>query len=269
MATYKTQDGSGAEIHYEIIEGVLPENTLFIHGNMASNGWWYPSEQVWAQQSKRALTGAMILVEFRGCGKSTPPRSQADVDMKLFADDFIGLTRSLNRGKLNLVGHSTGGLIAALMLAKAPELFNKAVLLDSVGAKGVKFQESMTAAFEQMKTDKPLVAIVLGSTIYQNNPETDFFKQIVVEHGFHACQTVGDKVLRALDGLNVESEMKTVTHPVLVLHGEHDQLLPVADSQALAALMKNSTFETIPGQGHCANVENPEKFVGIVNRFLF
>ena len=270
MRMFQTNDGSGAQIGYEVIEGVLPQDTMFIHGNMASNRWWHPSADVWKQRAAgKKLPGAMILAEFRGCGRSTPPRSQADVDMHLFARDFIALAESLGRGKMNLVGHSTGGLIAALMLAKKPALFEKAVLLDPVGATGVKFNDAMTDAFEQMKSNRGLVGVVIGSTILGHQADSSYFNDVIVTDAFHAAQTVGDKVLRALDGLDTRGEISTIPHPVLVLHGEKDNLLPVADSKAMADLIKAGRFEEIPGHGHCTNVENPEIFTRIVEDFLF
>ncbi len=257
-------------VHYEIIPNVLPENTVFIHGNLASNRWWYPAEQEWRRKAQgKDLKGSMILVEFRGCGKSTAPQSQADVDMHVFAEDFISVIQANKLGPAHVVGHSTGGLIAALMLAKAPSLFRKAVLLDPVGATGVKFHDSMTEAFEQMKASKELVSVVMGSTIHQNNPDSDFFRQIVVEDAFHAVKTVGVGVLKALDGLDVREECSKIQHNVLVLHGEHDKLLPIEDSKALSGLMKNSKFQIIPGHGHCTNAENPGVFVELVDSFAF
>jgi 3-oxoadipate enol-lactonase len=270
MPLYNVNDGSGFQLNYEVHENLVPTTTLFIHGNIASNRWWYPAEEFWKFKAKgKNFSGSLIYAEFRGAGKSSPPRNENDVNMHTFANDFISLVRSLNLGKINLVGHSTGGLIVAMMLAKAPELFNQAILLDPVGAGGVKFDPSMDVAFEAMKNDKNLTATVIGSTIYNNNPEADFFKQVVVEDAFHGVKTVGAWVLKALDGLNVKSDIAKVDHRVLVLHGEHDQLLPVADSKEFATLMRNATFETVPGQGHCTNMENPEKFVGIVNKFFF
>ncbi|MFN7728177.1 MAG: alpha/beta fold hydrolase [Bdellovibrio sp.] len=270
MMQFQTNDGSGAHIGFEVIEDVLPQDTMFIHGNMASNRWWYPAADVWRKKaSGQRLPGAMILAELRGCGKSSAPRDQADVDMHLFAQDFIGLAKSLKRGKIHLVGHSTGGLIVALMLAKAPELFEKAVLLDPVGAKGVTFNDAMTDAFEQMKTNRGLVSIVIGSTIRGYDTQSEFFDQVIVADAFLAAQTVGDKVLRALDGLDSRNEVSKVKHAVLVLHGEHDLLLPIVDSQEMASLMSNARFEVVPEQGHCTNLENPEKFVLIADKFLF
>lgn len=257
-------------IHHEIVEGVVPQSIFFIHGNLASNRWWLPAEKFWKKEGEgKAYPGALIYAEFRGCGKSVAPKDSSEVNLHLFAEDFIALLKTLNKGPYHLVGHSTGGLIAALMLAKEPSLFGKAILLDSVGAQGVTFDRSMIAAFEQMKQDRGLTAAVIGSTIHNNNPESEYFRDVVVEDAFHAVKTVGHWVLEALDGLDVRENLKTVKHEVLVLHGEHDKLLPEADSKALASLFENGKYEVIPGQGHCPNIEDPEKFVNLVRSYFF
>lgn len=270
MPGLELNDGTGFVLNYEVIENVLPEDTLFIHGNCASNRWWYPAEEQFKRNAKgKNFSGAMILAEFRGCGKSTTPQNESEVNMRTFAADFVALVKSLHRGPMHVVGHSTGGLIAAMMLAKEPALFKKAVLLDPVGATGVRFDNAMIDAFEQMKVNKDLVAVVLGSTIHNNDPQSDFFRSIVVEDGFHAVKSVGHLVLKALDGLDVRQELAQVQNEVLVLHGEHDKLLSMDDSKALAHLLPRAEFRTVAGQGHCTNVEDPAQFVSITQKFLF
>lgn len=267
---FAVQDGTDFTMNFEVMDGVLPQTTLFIHGNLASNRWWYPTQDVLMKNNKSlGFTGKMITAEFRGCGQSTAPKTETELKMDRLANDFIALVKANNWGKINLVGHSTGGLIAGLMLAKAPELFNKAVLLDPVGAKGITFQEAMTAAFEQMKQSKSLVSVVMASTIHKNDDQSDFFRQVVVEDAYAAVSKVGVLVLKALDGLDSTAQISSVTHHVLVLHGEHDALLPIDDSKQMAALMKNGQFKVIPGHGHCTNVESPTTFVQLISEFLF
>lgn len=270
MALLSVNDGTGFMVNYELHPGLVPQTTLFIHGNLASNRWWYPAQDVWQKRAQgKDYKGALVYAEFRGCGQSSSPKQESEVSMKVFADDFISLLKSLKLGPVNLVGHSTGGLIAALMLAKEPSLFHKAVLLDPVGAQGVRFDNSMIGAFEQMKVNRDLVAIVLGATIYKNNPESDYFKNVIVEDAFHAAKSVGHLVLKALDGLDSRQELAKIPHPVLVLHGEHDKLLPVAESEEMAKMIPHGQFHLVEGQGHCSNVEAPEKFVSLVQDFLF
>jgi pimeloyl-ACP methyl ester carboxylesterase len=270
MSQFALNDGTGFVMNYEVHPGMVPRTTLFIHGNLASNRWWYPAQEIWQQKARgQNFAGSLIYAEFRGCGKSTVPRNESEVDMHRFADDFIALVRSLNLGKINLVGHSTGGFIVSLMLAKAPELFSRALLLDPVGPRGVQFDKAMIAAFEQMKVDKDMVAVVLGSTIYKNDPQSEFFQSVIVEDAFSAVKAVGHLVVKALDGLDIRKEVSQVAHPVLVAHGEFDKLLDVEASREMSTVLQNAKFLIIEGQGHCTNVEAPEKFVSIAQEFLF
>lgn len=130
------------------------------------------------------------------------------------------------------------------------------------------FDDSMIGAFEKMKTDRDLVSVVMNSTIAGNDASSEFFRTVVVEDAFAAVKTVGHLVLKALDGLDIRPEASKISHPVLVLHGEHDKILPLADSQELAQILRNGTFEILAGRGHCANVEDPKMFVDRVDHFL-
>lgn len=267
MPVYNVNDGTNFKLHYEIVENLLPEDTLFIHGNLASARWWYPLEEELKRQRK-SQSGRMIVADFRGCGKSSDPVDLSEITMDRLAEDFIELLTYLKAPKVNLVGHSTGGTIAALMAAKRGVLFDKLVLLDPVGAKGVKFEPAMHQAFEAMKEDKNLTATVIGSTIHNNMPQSDFFQRVIVEDAYRAVKSIGAAVLKTLDGADFTKQFSQVQNPVLVLHGEHDVLLPQVESRALADLFVKGRFEVIEGQGHCTNVENPKKFLGLLQSFL-
>lgn len=255
------------QMHYEIIKNVVPRTTFFIHGNLASNHWWYPYLNELTPTDKHS--GHVILAEFRGCGKSSPPHSASEVNMTQFAQDFLKLIHHLKlQERIHLVGHSTGGNIAAIMLATAPELFHRAVLLDPVGPRGVTFDDKMIATFERMKLNKQLVGSVLGMTIYKNR-ETDFFKKIITDDGFTAVKAVGHLILKAFDGFNIVDKVKTIPHPTLVLHGEFDNILAMSESQYMAELIPHGQFYQIPNQGHCLNLENPGLFKNLLHSFLF
>ncbi len=253
----------GFQIHYEEVPNASPENVIFLHGNVSSNVWWQPTVSHWKKCGNKSL----FLMEWRGSGMSQGPYSEADLAMDRLADDVITLAER-SFGSTNLVGHSTGGLIALLALAKRPDLFHKAVLLDPVGAHGLKISPEVFAKFTEMRTNKDLCASVILATIYGGVKSKELERQIVESaFGVHALNWHG--VLNALKDKNFEKEIRTIPHSVLVLHGEHDLLLPGADSEHLAEILPNGQFQEIPNHGHCTNVEDPKLFAEIAEKFLF
>lgn len=268
MGYFKTIDG--CRIHYEIAKNLLPTTTVFLHGNLSSNRWWYPAIQLWSAKVDHNCKGDAILVEFRGAGKSDAPKSKQDINMYLFADDFLSLIMSLQLEKLNLVGHSTGGLIAAIMLGKKQNLFNKAFLLNSVGPDGYSISSKISSKFKSMKLNKKLTASIIGSVIYKNNYESHFFKDIVVEDAFiSAKNNVCEYIFDSLVNIDVSELLSHVKNQTYVAHGEFDNLLPISSSLKLARCFLNGTFIKIQNQGHCTNIENPEKFVNLIDSYLF
>lgn len=255
-------------IHFQIQEAVVPENIFFVHGNLCSARFWEPTFRALQSRYPEKGQGSLMAVDYPGCGKSAPPETQSEIQIELLAERFLQVIDDNGFGPCHLVGHSAGGLIAAVMLAKRPNLFKRTVLLDPVGAKGVVFNNVMLPAFEAMKVDKALTGTIIGSTIYNNDAESDFFKNVVVEDAFSAVKNVGSWILQALDGVDFTALVKKIEKPVLVLHGEHDSLLPMKDSEELASMISSASFEVICGQGHCCNVENPEWFANKVIDFI-
>ncbi|MFN8769450.1 MAG: alpha/beta fold hydrolase [Neisseriaceae bacterium] len=267
---FKINDGTEFNMNYEIIENVVPQTTLFIHGNLSSNRWWYPSVEIWKSQAAgKSYKGHIILAEFRGCGLSSAPRSESEINMRTLANDFLELINHLDLQKLNLVGHSTGGIISAIMLSKNKDLFNKIVLLDPIGPKGFKLPISRMIAHEPMKFSKKLTEMAVGSIIHNNNYSDDFFKNVIVEDAYKAVKNIGSAVFKDVANLDVSKEFKNIDNHVLVLHGEFDKFLPVDDSKLFASLFKNGDFMLVPNHGHCLNLEDPVKFCGIAGKFLF
>jgi pimeloyl-ACP methyl ester carboxylesterase len=259
---------NGYGINVDTYNGLVPMDTVFLHGNLASNVWWEPALEVWKKQAKPGSEGRLLMIEWRGNGKSDPPQSEADLKMEKLADDTIEALRKLGVKKACMVTHSTGGTIGLLAMMKAPELFDRVVLLDSVAATGVQFPPEMYAAFTQMETDRPFAEAVMGGTIYQNDPSKPLFAKIV-DDAMLAARNNKHGVINALKDLNILGQLANVKQPILVCHGEHDLLLAKEGSTTLAEKLANAQFMEIKGHGHCTNYENPELFVRIVNDFLF
>jgi pimeloyl-ACP methyl ester carboxylesterase len=265
----KTGNASaGFEMNYEVHAGLLPMDTIFLHGNLASNNWWRPALEIWKKNAKPGLEGRAIFAEWRGCGQSGAPATEADLNPETLAQDYIDLLENLGIKKTCLVGHSTGGLIGLIAMMRKPSLFDRAVLLDSVAASSVQFEKPMYDAFTQMSTDRAFCAAILGATIHGNDAANPAFQQLV-DDAYNIAKINWHGVPNTLSKIDVTSELSAVKHPVLVCHGEFDSLLPKEKSVEMSRKLGNGTFMEIQGQGHSCNFENPQKFVTTVDQFLF
>ena len=262
-------EGQNFRMHYEIYPGIVPADTVFLHGNLASNNWWKPSLAVWEKESKgKNYKGSVICAEWRGCGKSSGPDSEEQLKLEILGKDYVDLLTHLKISKVNLVGHSTGGLIGLYAVKLKPELFQRLVMLDSVAATGIQFGPEMYAAFTQMSENRAMCDAVISGTIFSESIDADLRKQLV-DDAFHVHPLIWHGVAKMLHNIDFREEVKTITQPSLVLHGEKDTLLPIAGSKELAELLPNGRFYEIPNQGHSCNMENPGLFVKMVNEFLF
>ena len=58
-----------------------------------------------------------------------------------------------------------------------------------------------------------------------------------------------------------------VRQATLLVHGEHDPLMPLAAAQWLAGHMPNARIEVFPGAAHAPFLSQPERFAELLNRF--
>ncbi len=265
---YLTPDAKNF-IHFEILRNVLPKTTVFIHGNLSSNRWWYPSLDFAKLKTHPNQMGDVILAEIRGCGKSSSVEESEHITIESLAEEFKSFLQSLNLKSLNLVGHSTGGSIAMVLATQLIDLLDGVVLLDPVGVRGRRFEPPVMKAFEAMRTDKDLVADVMKATIRAPNINARFFSNVVVVDAFRAAQNIGYKIAKAFGEFNMEGRLGSIQSRVLILHGEDDQILPRKDSIELAELIPGARCEILAGKGHCPNLEDPALFWTQTMGFLF
>ncbi len=254
------------EMNYEVVENCMDLDTIFVHGNVASNTWFYPAAEI-IKTMGQGKRGRMIMAEWRGCGKSSAPRDASELQMKNLAQDYIDLCEKLSIKKANFVAHSTGGLIVLLAMSQRPELFSKAFLLDPVGPLGVKFEAAHYEAFTAMSKDRSFCELVMAGTIHQVDPKNSIFQKIV-DDTFRVASPNWHGIPRALENINFTNEVQAVQQPVMIVHGELDPVLPIAASRELAKILPNAKFVEAKAHGHSLNIEDPKLFAELLMEFF-
>lgn len=257
----------GRTLHYTLENNAFHDDILFVHGNLASARWWQPATQFLERDRELKMQGRVVAMDWPGCGESLAPLSSDDLSMWSLAKDHIALAKSCGLSDVNLVGHSTGGLIALIMLLLEPELFSRALLLDPVSAAGIQLAPEMIEGFKQMSQDRRFCEIILGGTIYGRDV-SDPFVQKLIDDAFGVDKLIWTEIPKHLSQVDIRKDLAKIEHPILVLHGEHDQVLPVEGSREIADSVAHGQFELLHGRGHCANVEDPAMFAGHLQQFF-
>ncbi len=253
VSSYPSQNYS---ITYSVLENSWSHDLVFLNGNLATRRWWIPTtEALKPLTMNHSKKGRFIFLELPGCGDSS--EITGDLDAERIASDYLKILKILDVKQAGIIGHSTGGLIACLMMAQNTTLFKSSLLLDPVGANGINFDDSVLGKYQEMKTDRALTAFIIAYTIHNCDTESAYFQNVIVEDTLKSVKNVGSKMILALRGVNFENKIKNIKTPTTVLFGEKDILLPKVDALKLTQLISNSEFIEVPGAGHCLNVENP------------
>jgi non-heme chloroperoxidase len=256
MATITTKDGT--TIFYKDWGPKNAQPIMFHHG-------WPLSAEDWDNQMMFFLSHGyrVIAHDRRGHGRSTQTDSGNEMDA--YAADVAALVSELDLKNAVHVGHSTGGGEVAHYVARAEAgRVSKAVLIGAVPPIMLKTKENPGGlpleVFDGFRT--ALVAnraqfyrdVPSGPFYGFNRPNTTVY-QGVVDNWWRQGMMGGIKAhsdcIKAFSETDFKEDLKKIAVPVLIQHGDDDQIVPIADSALLTAkLVKNGTLKVYKGFPH-------------------
>jgi non-heme chloroperoxidase len=254
MSTITTKDGT--QIYYKDWGEGQP--IVFSHG-------WPLSADDWDTQMMFFLNHGyrVIAHDRRGHGRSSQAGNGHDMDH--YADDLAELTEHLDLKEAIHVGHSTGGGEVTHYIARHGESrVAMAVLISAVPPLMVKtaanpgglpkevfdgFQAQVATNRAQFYLDVPT-----GPFYGYNRPGAKA-SQGVIENWWRQGMMGGAKAhydgIVAFSQTDFTEDLKKISVPTLVMHGDDDQIVPYADSAPLSAkLVKGAVLKTYKGFPH-------------------
>jgi non-heme chloroperoxidase len=185
--------------------------------------------------------------------------------MDHYADDLAALTEHLNLKDAVHIGHSTGGGEVTRYLARHGESrVAKAVLISSVPPLMVKTQANPGGLPKEVFDGFQAQVAEHRTEFYRDLAAGPFYgfnrpgvtpSEAVIENWWRQGMMGGAKAhydgIVAFSQTDFTEDLKKITVPVLVMHGEDDQIVPFADSGPLSAkLLKNAVTKFYPGFPH-------------------
>ena len=229
-------------IHYQTIgEGCEP--VVLVHGLSGSTLWWRRNVQSLAQHHK------LYLVDLPGFGARKRRRGRFVLKQAsewLFAwFTAVGITRA------HFIGHSMGGYICMELATHHPEVVGRLVLV--APAFKPRFQRVL---------DYILPLCIGGRYVAPS------FLPILAYDSLRAGPLTLFKATREIIALDVGDELQRVKHPVLLVWGEHDTLVPPTFGPLLRDALPNARLLLLPHASHITMFDQPHAFNTAVNAFL-
>jgi non-heme chloroperoxidase len=273
MTTSFVETKDGVQIFYKDWGPKDAQPIVFHHGWPLSSDDWDAQMLFFVQHGYR-----VIAHDRRGHGRSSQVSDGHDMDH--YAADASAVFEHLNLKNAVHIGHSTGGGEVARYVAKFGQpqgRVAKAVLVSAVPPLMLKtesnpgglpmevfdgIRKALADNRAQLFLDFPT-----GPFYGFNRPDAKVYPGVIQnwwQQGMMGSAKAHYDGIKAFSETDQTEDLKKITVPTLVLHGDDDQVVPIADSAELSVkLLRNGTLKVYKGYPHGmltthADVINPD-----------
>jgi pimeloyl-ACP methyl ester carboxylesterase len=233
----------------------------------------------------------VIAFDLRGCGRSSSPRDAGRYQPEYLVDDIAHLITALGYDRVDLLGFSTGGQVAQLVVASRPELLRRLILASTTAYADVtqyldhwqEYNSRCTitvpwpawAGFERGDGTSPRHrtiewAIDTAPTAIWNLDRLNEYLELLGDVRF-----TGNWLTPYLQGrlhpwrpADPGQALRDFTGETLILHGAQDMCFPVQVAERLAEAAPGATLALIENAGHMAHFDQPETWADTIVEFL-
>jgi non-heme chloroperoxidase len=239
---------------------------MFHHG-------WPLSADDWDNQMLFFLSQGyrVIAHDRRGHGRSD--QTDTGNDMDTYAADVAEIVKALDLRDAVHIGHSTGGGEVTRYVAQADRgRVAKAVLIAAIPPVMVRSAANPDGVPLEVFDGFRTALVANRAQFYRDVPSGPFYgfnrpgaqvSQGLIDNWWRQGMAGGAKAqhdcIAVFSETDFTDDLKAVSVPVLILHGEDDQVVPIANSaQKAITLLRDGTLKTYPGLSHGLFATHPD-----------
>jgi proline iminopeptidase len=270
-------------------EGTGQALVLIPAGPGVPHGYFHP------HLSPLAKTQRVVYYDAFGTGKSDRVQGDKKYTFARDVENVEGLRRALRLGKIDVLGHSYGGMVAQAYALRYPESVRRLVLADTSWG-GEMSQAHRNNALSELRDQYPETyekvmklhaeGFYTCSKEYRNADDAPpgfllFYNNSAFQDLIRTAEPPDSKVLCAIEGedydfvagaemakLDFHTQLKNLNMPMLIISGRFDRgMLPRYAVQFKDHAPK-AQFVMFEKSGHFPFIEEPEEFIRVVGEFL-
>lgn len=200
-----------------------------------------------------------------GFGHSELPHEFQRIDDLAYF--YLELIDQLDLSEVVLFGSSFGGWLAAEIAVRSTESLSHLVLADPLGIKvGDRESRDIADVFAVSQDELTALAYHDPSRRTRDYSTMTDAERLGIARSRESYTYFGWRPYMHDPGLR--RWLRRIRIPTLVLWGESDGIVSPEYGRAFSAEIPNARFELIPEAGHYPHVEQPERFVQAVSRFM-
>jgi pimeloyl-ACP methyl ester carboxylesterase len=234
----------------------------------------------------------VILFDMRGCGRSTRDLAPAEYQPEFVVEDIAGLVQVLGHHRIDLLGFSTGGQVAQLLIEAHPDLVRRLILASTTAYPQVGQYVEGWAEYQRRRS------LAVPSPEWAQLPDGEDLaedSQVTIRWAVEAAPTAIWNLQRLDEYLTLlgkvcfsgnwltpfregrlhpwrpndpEQVLRDFGGPILILHGAQDMGFPVQVAERLHEAVPATQLRIIDEAGHMAQFDQSQAWATAVIDFL-
>jgi pimeloyl-ACP methyl ester carboxylesterase len=244
---------------------------VFVHGLGGTWKNWLENLPAAAEHTRA------VAIDLPGFGDSEMPAE--DISITRYGQCVDAVCEALDLGVVDLVGNSMGGFVAAEIAIAHRERLRRLVLVDAAGLSINDLLRWPTYAIMQLAVAQSRWSWGAQQTMARRRLRHLAFRTIIrhptkLPLDLVAAQANGPgypgfiAASEALLSYDFRDRLGEITARTLVVHGEDDMLVPLADAWQFRHAIPNSRLRILRDTGHVAMLERPRTFNRLLEEFL-
>ena len=204
-------------------------------------------------------------------GNGLSPRPKQPITFDYFADTIVQLIQRKTTGRIALLGHSMGAIIALKVYAALPDRIGSLIFVGGLPAplpqaqSRLRERAALIRATGLASVTPTIIPVLFAERSFNTIPDNvAMFTRLLAQSDAEGYAQTAE----ALADASAADVVPRVRIPCLCVTGTEDRYAPPAAVRAFADSIQGAVYREIPNCGHMPFYETPDEFNGMIRSFL-